>query len=70
MWWECNECGTPVERLRRPIKCKTCGTAGPVYSAVDRDEVQQPTIDNLRQSWFETGFSWAQEDSVGLSEAA
>ena len=70
MWWECSECGTNVERPRRPIKCKTCGTAGPVYSPVNPEEIQRPSLDNLRQTWFEVGFSWPQEDAEGLPVAA
>jgi len=70
MWWECSHCGSSVERPRRPLKCHSCGTAGPVFVRADEEEVQRQAVDNLAQSWFELGFTRAHEDSEGLLVAA
>ena len=58
MWWECGECGFQVEGLTRPIRCNECGTAGPVYAAVEADEVAPRTADERRRAWFEMGTMW------------
>lgn len=58
MWWECSECGAQTERVRRPLHCDECGTAGPVFTQIDVEELGPMASDDRRQAWLELGAKW------------
>ena len=61
MWWECSECGENVERVRAPLVCHKCGTAGAIFVPVEIDDamVGDPEADSLRAVWLEAGVQHA-----------
>jgi hypothetical protein len=56
MCWECSECGGYVERVRPPVQCRECGTAGAIFVPVEVDPVLgDPEADSLRAVWLHAG---------------
>ena len=54
MTWECSECGEHVTRVRPPIVCRECGTAGPIFVRADETEPTRER-DNLHAAWLRAG---------------
>jgi hypothetical protein len=54
MWWECSECGSTVERPRRPVACRECGTAGVIFVPAD-EPGETASVDDLRSAWLRAG---------------
>ena len=54
MWWECSECGGHVGRERPPVVCRSCGTAGVIFTRVEATEVLGDD-DDMRAVWLRAG---------------
>jgi len=67
MWWECSVCGSTFERLRRPVSCRECGTAGGIFSPVEPDEVAPAYNDERRGAWLEAGMLRAHQYASELA---
>jgi hypothetical protein len=61
MWWECSECGGFVERNRRPVQCRECGTAGVIFVPAEVGDVTtgQPEGEEMRAAWLQFGLDQA-----------
>ena len=62
MWWECSECGTPIECAMSPVTCPECETNAVVFARVFADDrrVRWPTpvaLEEWRQTWVSAGIS-------------
>ena len=59
MWWECSECGSPLERPRAPVACPTCGTAGVIFVPAEFDDLAGGEADTggLRAVWLRAGLN-------------
>lgn len=73
MMWECSECGGCIERDRPPRLCGQCGTAGVIFTGVDRaDADESPELG--RETWLRAGMSWpprwVMRGAVGVLVAA
>lgn len=64
MWWECSECGGHIDRVRAPVLCRECGTAGVIFVPVGGDEsiVGDPEVDSLRAVWLRAGLELSQAE--------
>jgi hypothetical protein len=62
MWWECSECGDHVERVRAPVICRECGTAGAIFVPIEIDDPLAGDSDagGLRAVWLRAGLDRAQ----------
>jgi hypothetical protein len=58
MIWECSECGERIIRLRPPIVCRDCGTAGAIFVHADVTEPNHDP-DNLQAAWLRAGMEHA-----------
>jgi len=56
MFWECSECGHPIEGRRPPVVCPSCGTAGVLFARVERDDVDEGS---WRDLWIRSGIDRA-----------
>jgi hypothetical protein len=60
MTWEC-ECGALAAAERAPVRCDTCGRAGVMFVASEREhELDLENGSDLLGSWYEAGFRSAE----------
>ncbi len=52
MRWECAECGSRVERPRKPTVCRICGTAS-LFVLAEPGLEDYPDADNIYEAWLD-----------------
>lgn len=58
MRWECTECGSLVERDRRPTVCPFCGIGGALFVRAGTDPEDGVLHESFREAWLDYGLRY------------
>ena len=58
MRWECTECGSLVERHRRPDVCPFCGIGGAIFVHAGTDPEDGVLDASFREAWLDYGLNF------------
>ena len=58
MRWECTECGSLIQRHRRPSVCPFCGIGGSLFVPAGTDPEDGVLDSSFREAWLDYGLSF------------